>query len=95
MRLGRQIGDVRITRVQEFEAPGIGFILPEATRENLATIDWIGVQETGGGGQLLPVWFVGGLAALRAAPFVAWRISRRLARVRRGGSRPGEPQKRP
>ena len=42
MRLRWQIGDVRITRVQEFEAPGIGFILPEATRENLATIDWIG-----------------------------------------------------
>jgi hypothetical protein len=65
---------------------------PDATG---VTIDWIGVQETGGGGQLLPVWFVGGLAALRAAPFVAWRISRRLARVRRGGSRPREPQKRP
>jgi hypothetical protein len=65
---------------------------PDATG---ATIDWIGVQETGGGGQLLPVWFVGGLAALRAAPFVAWRISRRLARIGRGGIRPGEPQKRP
>ncbi len=36
-----QVGDVRITRVQEFEAPGIGFLLPDATRENLAEIDWI------------------------------------------------------
>lgn len=37
-----QVGEVLITRVQEFEAPGIGFLLPDATRENLATIDWIG-----------------------------------------------------
>lgn len=37
-----QVGEVRITRVQEFEAPGIGFLLPDATRENLAGIDWIG-----------------------------------------------------
>lgn len=36
-----QVGDVRITRVQEFEAPGIGFLLPDATRENLAQIDWL------------------------------------------------------
>ncbi len=44
-----QIGDVRVTRVQEFEAPGIGFLLPEATPENLAEIDWIGpyVDERG------------------------------------------------
>lgn len=44
-----QVGDIRITRVQEFEAPGIGFLLPDATRENLAEIDWIGpfVNEKG------------------------------------------------
>jgi len=36
-----QIGDVRITRVQELEAPGMRFLLPDATRENLAEIDWI------------------------------------------------------
>ncbi len=37
-----QVGDVKITRVQEYEAPGIGFILPDATRENLAEIAWLG-----------------------------------------------------
>jgi hypothetical protein len=36
-----QIGDVKITRVQEWEAGGMGFILPEATPENLAGVDWI------------------------------------------------------
>jgi hypothetical protein len=55
------------------------------------TIDWIGVQETGGGGQLLPVWLVAGLVGLRALPFVVWRLSRRLARVLRrvGGGTTG------
>ncbi len=33
---------MRITRVQEFEAPGIGFLLPDATRENLSAIPWMG-----------------------------------------------------
>jgi len=37
-----QIGDVRITRIQELEAPGIKWLLPDATSENLRTIDWIG-----------------------------------------------------
>ena len=37
-----QIGDVRITRVQELEAPGMRFLLPDATAENLAEIPWIG-----------------------------------------------------
>jgi glyoxylase-like metal-dependent hydrolase (beta-lactamase superfamily II) len=37
-----QIGDVRITRVQELEAPGLKWLLPDATNENLRTIDWIG-----------------------------------------------------
>ena len=36
-----QIGDVRVTRVQEFEAPGIGFLLPDATPGNLAEIPWL------------------------------------------------------
>lgn len=36
-----QVGDVRITRVQEYEAPGIEFLLPDATVENLAQIDWL------------------------------------------------------
>jgi len=44
-----QIGDVRITRVQELEAGGIRFILPDATAEALADIAWIGpyVDEQG------------------------------------------------
>ena len=37
-----QVGDVRITRVQELEAPDIRFVIPEATVENLASIDWLG-----------------------------------------------------
>jgi glyoxylase-like metal-dependent hydrolase (beta-lactamase superfamily II) len=37
-----QIGDVRITRLQELEAPGLRWLLPDATAENLATIPWIG-----------------------------------------------------
>jgi hypothetical protein len=54
---------------------------PDATGQ---TIDWIGVQATGSGGQsIIPVWIVGGLAALRALPFIAWRVSRRLAARRR------------
>lgn len=36
-----QVGDVRITRVQELEAPGMRFIVPQATVENLATIPWL------------------------------------------------------
>ncbi len=37
-----KVGDVRITRIQELEAPGLGWLLPDATPENLARIDWIG-----------------------------------------------------
>ena len=37
-----QIGDVRITRVQELELPGLSWLLPDATADNLKTIDWIG-----------------------------------------------------
>jgi len=37
-----QVGDVRITRVQELEAPDLRFVIREATVENLAEIDWLG-----------------------------------------------------
>ena len=40
--LSWKIGDVRITRVQELEAPGLKWLLPDATVENLKAIDWIG-----------------------------------------------------
>jgi glyoxylase-like metal-dependent hydrolase (beta-lactamase superfamily II) len=36
-----QVGDVRITRVQELEAPGMRFIVPNATIENVAAIPWL------------------------------------------------------
>lgn len=36
-----QVGDVRITRVQELEAPGMRFIIPNATIDNLAGIPWL------------------------------------------------------
>ena len=36
-----QVGDVCITRVQELEAPGMRFIVPNATLENLAQIAWL------------------------------------------------------
>ncbi len=54
---------------------------PDATGQ---TVDWIGVQASGGGGcGAEAVGIVGVLAALRAAPFVIWRVSRRLAYWRR------------
>jgi glyoxylase-like metal-dependent hydrolase (beta-lactamase superfamily II) len=37
-----QVGDVRITRVQELEAPDLRFVVPETTVENLAEIAWVG-----------------------------------------------------
>ena len=40
--LSWQIGDVRITRVQELELPGLSWLLPDLTPENLKGIDWIG-----------------------------------------------------
>jgi hypothetical protein len=57
---------------------------PDATG---LTMDWIAQQSVGGGGEtLLPWWFVWMLVAVRAAPFVAWRIARPLAgRGRRSG----------
>jgi glyoxylase-like metal-dependent hydrolase (beta-lactamase superfamily II) len=36
-----QVGAVRITRVQELEAPGMRFIVPQATLDNLAGIPWL------------------------------------------------------
>src|SRR5215510_3051790 len=36
-----QVGAVRITRVQELEAPGMRFIVPQATLDNLASIPWL------------------------------------------------------
>ncbi|ETX00476.1 MAG: hypothetical protein ETSY1_10990 [Candidatus Entotheonella factor] len=36
-----QIGDIRITRLQELQAPGMRFIVPNATIENLAEIPWL------------------------------------------------------
>src|SRR5262252_1656193 len=36
-----KIGDVRITRIVELEAPGLTFVLPDATPENLSAIDWL------------------------------------------------------
>jgi len=65
---------------------------PDATG---LTIDWIGVQATGrGGATVIPPWIVGGLMALRAAPFLVWKVSRRLFRARRGGGRAGESRDR-
>ncbi len=66
---------------------------PDATG---LTIDWLGIQATGGGAAgCLPFWFVGGLMALRAGPFLIWKASRWLVRARRGGGRVGEPLNRP
>ena len=36
-----QVGAVRITRIQELEAPGMRFIVPQATLDNLARIPWL------------------------------------------------------
>ncbi len=37
-----QVGDLTITRVQEYEGPGMSLIVQDATADNLAPIDWIG-----------------------------------------------------
>jgi hypothetical protein len=43
------------------------------------TVDWIGVQATGSGGTpAVWVFIVGGLAAIRALPFVVWKAVQRL-----------------
>jgi glyoxylase-like metal-dependent hydrolase (beta-lactamase superfamily II) len=36
-----QVGAVRITRIQELEAPGMRFIVPQATIDNIAGIPWL------------------------------------------------------
>ena len=36
-----KIGDVTITRIVEVEAPGLVFVLPDATPENLRQIEWL------------------------------------------------------
>src|SRR5262245_51138869 len=36
-----QVGDVRITCIRELEAPGMRFIVPQATIDNLAGIPWL------------------------------------------------------
>ena len=43
-----QVGAVRITRVQELEAPGMRFIVPQATLDNLAGIPWLAPFLVGG-----------------------------------------------
>lgn len=48
------------------------------------TVDWLGVQATGGGGaSVLPLWLIGALAAIRAIPYLVQRAARRLAGRRR------------
>ena len=45
-----KVGDVTITRIVELQLPGLKFILPDATVENLAKIPWLKphfVDETG------------------------------------------------
>lgn len=37
-----RIGDITITRIQEWVGPGLQMLLPDATRENLTEIGWIG-----------------------------------------------------
>src|SRR5579864_8328901 len=36
-----KVGDVKITRVVELEAPGLSFVLPDAVPENLKAIPWL------------------------------------------------------
>ena len=36
-----QVGTVRITRIQELAAPGMRFVVPQATLDNLAGIPWL------------------------------------------------------
>jgi len=37
-----QVGDIRITRIQEWEGPGLQMLVPDASVENLEQIDWVG-----------------------------------------------------
>ena len=66
---------------------------PDATG---LTIDWIGVQATGGGGAgILPAWLVAGLTAARGVPFLARRAAARLTGRRSPAGDPGDPSRRP
>ena len=49
------------------------------------TLDWWGVQYSASGGAYVPGWLVALLMAIRAVPYAAWRVARRL---RAGGRRP-------
>jgi hypothetical protein len=49
------------------------------------TLDWWGVQYSASGGAYVPGWLVALLMAIRAVPYAAWRLARRL---RAGGRRP-------
>ncbi len=53
--LGWQVGEVRITRVQELEAPGLSWLVPDATAENLRPIHWIAPFVNGAGEPLVSV----------------------------------------
>jgi hypothetical protein len=61
---------------------------PDATG---LTIDWLGVQATAGGGWGDAAWIVGGLMALRAGPFLIWKVSRWLVKAHRRDRSP-EPR---
>ena len=87
---GRYRGPMRKKRTRGRPPAPDGDKPPDATG---LTIDWIGVQATGSGGAtVIPTWIVGGLMALRAAPFLVWKVSRRLVKARRGGGRWREPR---
>jgi len=48
-----KIGDVRVTRVQELEAPGLQWLLPDAVPENLESIPWLAPHYVDEHGQAL------------------------------------------
>lgn len=53
---------------------------PEARGDQAGvTVDWLGVQATGSGGaSVAPWWLIGALMAIRALPYLVWRMARRL-----------------
>ena len=66
-----QVGDVRITRVQELEAPDIRFVVPDATVENLAQIAWLGPFRAPNGHALASVHTLILEAGERRIPIIA------------------------
>lgn len=48
-----RIGDIVVTRVQEIEAPGLEFVIPDATPERLRAIDWLRPHFVTSGGHAL------------------------------------------